>query len=125
MTLTVLYKIKICTNMVLYIINLLMAKRGGAREGSGRPSPWRHSQTQLVRIPEVLVTQVLEYARKLDAGEDSESEQYQIDLVAIADQVLSDPSVTRNGKDTGAARRAVTAFIERLRAETAISTPSD
>lgn len=43
--------------------------RGGCREGSGSKSTWKHGKTKTIRIPESLVDQVLEYARKLDKGD--------------------------------------------------------
>jgi uncharacterized protein (DUF2249 family) len=43
--------------------------RGGKREGSGRKSVWKHGETQAIRVPKAFVPQLLEIARKLDAGE--------------------------------------------------------
>jgi hypothetical protein len=43
--------------------------RGGYREGSGSKPSWRHGETKTIRVPEVLVNQILEYARKLDEGD--------------------------------------------------------
>ncbi|AFY91308.1 hypothetical protein [Chroococcidiopsis thermalis] len=43
--------------------------RGGQREGSGRPSPWNNKKTVAIRVPEVFVEEVVEYARRLDRGE--------------------------------------------------------
>lgn len=40
--------------------------RGGKREKSGRPSPWQHTKTQLIRVPEEFVEEILQFARKLD-----------------------------------------------------------
>ena len=50
--------------------------RGGHREGSGRPSAWvSSSETKAIRLPEWMVGQVMEVARKLDRGEQIESVQ--------------------------------------------------
>jgi hypothetical protein len=42
--------------------------RGGQREGAGRKSGWKHSETQTIRVPKIFAVQVLDYARQLDAG---------------------------------------------------------
>jgi hypothetical protein len=42
--------------------------RGGHREGSGRKSGWKHSETQTIRVPKIFAAQLLEYARQLDSG---------------------------------------------------------
>jgi hypothetical protein len=36
-------------------------------------------------------------------------------LEEVGQMVIGDPAITRNGKDTGAVKRAVAAFIKRLR----------
>lgn len=40
--------------------------RGGVREGAGSKPGWKKGKTKLVRVPEALVDQILDYARKLD-----------------------------------------------------------
>jgi hypothetical protein len=47
--------------------------RGGAREGTGVKSTWKKGKTRVVRVPEALADQILDYARKLDSGTISES----------------------------------------------------
>lgn len=42
--------------------------RGGKRENSGRKSAWHHSPSTVIRVPEVLATQILEVAHHLDQG---------------------------------------------------------
>lgn len=42
--------------------------RGGQREGSGSKSGWKHGKTKVIRVPEALADQIIEYARKLDEG---------------------------------------------------------
>lgn len=49
-----------------------MSGRGGAREGSGRPSAWNNKQTVAVRVPECFSEQILEYAKQLDNGNASQ-----------------------------------------------------
>lgn len=48
---------------------IAMSKRGGYfphAERWGRKSAWQNLPTTLIRVPEVLVEQILEYAHKLD-----------------------------------------------------------
>lgn len=74
-------------------------------------SPWRNGQTKVIRVPMALENQILDYARQLDAGEvvqDKSSVEH------LVNTVLSDPSVTRGGRDRGSCKRALNAFLERL-----------
>lgn len=41
---------------------------GGQRKGSGSKPGWKHGKTKVIRVPEVLADQIIEYARKLDEG---------------------------------------------------------
>lgn len=60
-------------------------------------------------MPIALSEELLTIARKLDQGESLTA---MLDLSSAIEQVLSDPTVTRNGKDRGAARRALNALLE-------------
>jgi hypothetical protein len=40
--------------------------RGGARLNAGAKAKWKHGKTKTIRVPEVLVDQVIDYAKKLD-----------------------------------------------------------
>lgn len=42
--------------------------RGGERENAGRPNKWNNTPTTAIRVPEVLVNQIMVYAHKLDDG---------------------------------------------------------
>jgi hypothetical protein len=75
-------------------------------------SPWRNGQTKVIRVPTVFEREVLDYARKLDAGEVVQDES---SLEQFVKDVLSDPTVTRRGRDRGSCRRALEAFIMRLK----------
>jgi hypothetical protein len=77
-------------------------------------SNWRHSPTRQIRVPEVLVDRVLDIAKKLDAGELTEINQ-PLDIEHAIKDVLSDPSITRNGRDGGAVKRALSALQSRLK----------
>lgn len=90
--------------------------RGGARKGAGRLSPWNHGDTKTIRVPIALADQVLETAKKLDAGYPVKIEPRSLEFDEIAISVLKDPSVTRQGKDSGAVKRALDAFVLRLKA---------
>lgn len=49
--------------------------RGGAREGAGRPSPWKSSnKTKSLRVPEEIADEVLVYAKKLDRQRTTENQ---------------------------------------------------
>jgi hypothetical protein len=41
--------------------------RGGVRLGSGAKSKWKNGKTTTIRVPKVLIPQILEYAEKLDS----------------------------------------------------------
>jgi hypothetical protein len=43
--------------------------RGGHRENAGRKNAWKNVETQVIRVPKVLVPQLMQIARKLDSGE--------------------------------------------------------
>lgn len=75
-------------------------------------SPWRNGQTKVIRIPIAFEREVLDYARKLDAGEAVQDES---SLEQFVKEVLSDPAVTRSGRDRGSCKRALNAFIMRLK----------
>ena len=40
--------------------------RGGVRSNSGAKSKWKHGKTKMIRVPEDLADQILEFAHKLD-----------------------------------------------------------
>ncbi|MBR8832707.1 MAG: hypothetical protein DSM106950_01350 [Stigonema ocellatum SAG 48.90 = DSM 106950] len=40
----------------------------GGRKKTSWKSEWHHGKTKIVRVPEALVEQIIEYARALDAG---------------------------------------------------------
>lgn len=43
--------------------------RGGYRKNAGGKPTWKHGKTKVIRVPEVLAEQILDYAHKLDLGE--------------------------------------------------------
>lgn len=76
-------------------------------------SGWQHLPTRQIRVPEVLSEQVLELAKKLDEGEPISNGSTQ-NLENAINAVLSDPIVTRHGRDGGAVKRALNALKMRL-----------
>jgi hypothetical protein len=42
--------------------------RGGHREGAGRKGGWKNSETQVIRVPKIFASQLLDIARNLDLG---------------------------------------------------------
>lgn len=42
--------------------------RGGVRSGAGARGKWKHGKTKMIRVPEVLADQILQYAHNLDEG---------------------------------------------------------
>jgi hypothetical protein len=48
--------------------------RGGARAGAGAKGSWQSGKTKTIRVPEALADDILELARRLDEGEDFESD---------------------------------------------------
>ena len=60
--------------------------RGGARLNAGAKAKWKHGKTKTIRVPESLVPQILEYSKKLDAGEviESETKSKVLDLSGIS-----------------------------------------
>ena len=97
-----------------------LSNRGGYRENAGRKSDWKHPATKSIRVPPEIANQVIDIAKQLDNGFrikviDSASESKELDLDAIVQELLSDTSVTRNGKDRGSVRRALETMANRLR----------
>ena len=55
--------------------------RGGYRKGAGLKPSWKHGKTKVIRVPEALAEQIIEYARKLDNREsDSVTEKQSISV---------------------------------------------
>jgi hypothetical protein len=70
---------------------------------------WQSGATQTIRVPVALADELMTIARKLDAGEPSPAA---LDLTDAAVAVLADTTVTRNGKDSGAVKRALKALMK-------------
>jgi hypothetical protein len=59
--------------------------RGGKRPGAGGKPTWKHGKTKVIRVPIALADEILEYARKLDTGDitDSDTGSKVVDLSGI------------------------------------------
>jgi hypothetical protein len=98
--------------------------RGGYRKGSGRKPSWNHPDTQLIRIPKLFASQLLQLARQLDQGEYIEEVSDSIDFVtesydpetlnAIAEEIVANETIARNPQEREAVKKALLAFIKRL-----------
>jgi hypothetical protein len=100
-----------------------LSNRGGYRENAGRKSDWKHPATKTIRVPPEIADQVIDIAKQIDnAGmvggidliTESNESIFELDLDAIVQEVLSDPVVTRNGRDRGSVRRALEAMVSKL-----------
>lgn len=60
--------------------------KGGKREGAGGKPTWKHGKTKVIRVPIALADEILEYARKLDAGDitDPDTGSKVVDLSGIS-----------------------------------------
>lgn len=99
-----------------------LSNRGGYRENAGRKSDWKHPATKTIRVPPEIADQVIEIAKQIDNGSqirfiDSATKSKKVDLDAIAQELLSDPVVTRNGRDRGSVRRALEAMVSKLQGQ--------
>lgn len=79
-------------------------------------SKWKSGPTRTIRVPIALAEQVLGIARLIDEGLFLPPALFVGQKVDQLVQELSkDPEVTRNGRDAGAVKRALNAFIARLK----------
>ena len=71
--------------------------RGGARDNAGRKSGWVNLKTKLIRVPEVIESQLIAIAKKLDRGESIDLETKSIDVESVTESNLD--SVTDSVKE--------------------------
>jgi hypothetical protein len=67
--------------------------RGGARPGAGGGGRWKHGRTKLVRLPVVLLDEILEVARYMDQNDGN------LPLLAPPVITLGHPSKTLSGEE--------------------------
>jgi len=58
--------------------------RGGPRLNAGAKPKWKHGKTKTIRVPEILLNKIMEYAKKLD-NEDA------IEIVSFSNTVPGNP----------------------------------
>lgn len=74
-----------------------MAK-GGVRSNAGAKGKWKHGKTKLIRVPEDLADQILEFARKLDEGVNIESvTESKINYSLTSDSVTDSKTLNLSG----------------------------
>lgn len=102
----------------------MKSKRGGYRDGAGRPSTWKTGPTIAVKIPIALKERVIDFARQLDSENLSNSllepvidnvTISKIELETIFSELLNDSIITRKGKDKGTVRKVLGRLEERLK----------
>ena len=71
--------------------------RGGARDNAGRKSGWVNLKTKLIRVPEVIESQLIAIAKKLDQGKPIELETKSIEIESVTEFKLD--SVTDSIKE--------------------------
>jgi hypothetical protein len=74
---------------------------------------WKSGATHTIRVPIALTDELLVIAKKLDSDEPI-SIARPINIENAIEAVLSDSTVTRNGRDKGAIKRALNALQNRL-----------
>lgn len=62
--------------------------RGGARDNAGRKSGWVNLKTKLIRVPEVIESQLMAIAKKLDQGEIIDLETKSIEIESVTESNL-------------------------------------
>lgn len=86
--------------------------RGGYRENAGRKSSWNHGDTCTIRIPKSFASQLVQLARRLDNGEeidtDTESKSWKNDFVTKSFL----PGVDRLDSPTAQANKAARIDID-------------
>lgn len=86
--------------VIIMIANVKVIKmtRGGTRLNSGAKGKWKHGKTKLIRVPEVLVEEILEYAHKLDESANIESvTESKIDSSLVFDSVTESKTLNLSG----------------------------
>lgn len=67
--------------------------RGGFRENAGRKSGWNNTETQVIRVPKSLASQLIEIARKLNNGEAFELVAKSKTEAEPSERVVLDPAI--------------------------------
>ena len=62
--------------------------RGGYRKGAGGKPKWNQGKTKVIRVPEVLVDKIIEYAKKLDEGRVEEQKSKVVEFIDLSNVSL-------------------------------------
>ncbi len=62
--------------------------RGGYRKGAGGKPTWKHGKTKVIRVPEALAEQIIQYARKLDEGKIIENKKQSDKVIDLSGMAL-------------------------------------
>ena len=77
---------------------MLKMARGGVRSNSGAKGKWKHGKTKLIRVPEELADEILEYAHKLDENANIESvTESKINHSLVSDSVTDSKTLNLSG----------------------------
>jgi hypothetical protein len=89
--------------------------RGGVRSNSGAKGKWKHGKTKLIRVPEELADQILEFARKLDEGANIESEtEPKTDSSLVLDSVSESKVLDLSGISVATSKERTFVFLDNL-----------
>lgn len=89
--------------------------RGGVRSNSGAKGKWKHGKTKLIRVPEELADQILEFARKLDESANIESEtEPKTDSSLALDSVSESKVLDLSGISLGMLKERTFVFLDNL-----------
>jgi hypothetical protein len=89
--------------------------RGGVRSNSGAKGKWKHGKTKLIRVPEELADQILEYAHKLDENAKIESEtESKTDFSLGLDSVMESKVLDLSGISVATLKGRTFVFLDNL-----------
>jgi hypothetical protein len=89
--------------------------RGGVRSNSGAKGKWKHGKTKLIRVPEDLADQILEFAHKLDEGANIESEtEPKTDSSLVLDSVSESKVLDLSGISVATLKDRTFVFLDNL-----------
>ena len=89
--------------------------RGGVRSNSGAKGKWKHGKTKLIRVPEKLADQILEYAHKLDENAKIESEtESKTDSSLGLDSVMESKVLDLSGISVATLKERTFVFLDNL-----------
>jgi hypothetical protein len=91
--------------------------RGGVRSNSGAKGKWKHGKTKMIRVPEDLAEQILEFAHKLDEGANIETEtetEPKTDSSLVLDSVSESKVLDLSGISVATLKDRTFVFLDNL-----------